>query len=55
MLSKVAMRNQTYDTCIQASPKINPERKKSQDLDGSRTNDHHNSGVTAQPVELPSL
>ena len=43
----------TYDTCIQGSPEIDLERKKLQDLGGSRIHDHHSSGVTALPVELP--
>ena len=30
------------------------QKKKSQDLGGNRTRDHHNSSVTALPVELPS-
>ena len=28
--------------------------KKSQDLGRSRTHDHHNSGETALPIELPT-
>ena len=30
-------------------------KEKSRDLGGNRTHDRHNSGVTALPVELPSL
>ena len=33
--------NQNYDTCIQASPEIDVERRKSQDLgDTNRTHNH---------------
>ena len=42
--------NQTYDTCIQTSPEIDPERKKSQDLGGNQIHNLHNSGVSALPV-----
>ena len=53
MFDKIS-HNQTYDTCVQASPKIKSGEKKTQDLGGSWTHNHHNSGVTAVPVELPS-
>ena len=42
--------HQIYDTFIQASPEIDPERKKSQDLGGTPTHNLHNSGVTALPL-----
>ena len=45
--------NQTYDTCTQASPEIDLERKK-RVLGGNRTHNFHNLSVTALPVELPS-
>ena len=43
---------QAYDACLQATPDIDLEKKKN--LGGNRTHDHHNSDVTALPVELPS-
>ena len=48
--------NQTYDTCIQASPEIGLERKSISGLLGGKQNHNlHNSGVTALTVSYQAL
>ena len=51
----VILCNETCDTCMQASPEIDLERKKSQDLGENRTHNLNNSSVTALPLSYQDL